>query len=268
MDNPNEAWRVPPELERRIPRRIRLDEFGIIHCVVAAACLSFGIYETAQVVNPELRRQAENDNLTRRLTAEGRGTEATVTHLYSGFGYVVSFDYTVDGRNYRRGSSISSKHWKSLGVGSPLAICYLPSDPSKASPAADPPNSQNNWGTALPLVGMILFFMLGFAAINLSVLFPKRRLLTRGQPVRGIVTRCKEGSNGRSSGYFLNYDFSLLDGSHCQGKAFRRYPDAEGSEVTVLYDRNQPQRNTLYPLGRCVWELAEPRVPRSLFTDT
>ena len=264
-DNASDVWRVPPELEQPLPRRIRLDEIGIIRCVIAAACLAFGIYETFQLVKPELRRQAENETLTRQLTAEGRETEGTVTQLYSAMGYVVFFEYTVGGRSYSRGALIASKHWQSLQVGSPLIIRYLPSDPSKASPADDPPNSQNNWGTALPLAGMIWFFMLGFAAINLSVLFPKRRLLARGQPVRGIVTRCKEGSNGRSSGYFLSYDFSLPDGSQCQGKAFRGYPEAEGSAVTVLYDRDQPRRNTLYPLGRCVWELADSQVPQSLF---
>lgn len=267
-DNSNRDWRVPPELDTRIPRRIRLNGIGIARCVIAAACLAFAVYETTQVMNPALRRQTENENLTRKLAAEGRDAEAIVTHLSSGLGYVAFFDYTVDGRNYHRGSLLSSEHWKSLAVGSPLAIRYLPSDPSKVSPAADPPNSQNNWGTASLLVGMVWFFMLWFAGMQLSVLFAKRRLLARGLPIRGIVTHCKEGTNGRSSGYFLNYDFSLPDGSLSQGKAFRRYPEVEGSDVTVLYDHSQPHRNTLYPPGRCVWELVEPRVPQSLLPDS
>jgi hypothetical protein len=254
-NDPNEVWRPPPELEQPLPRRVRLNGIGIAHCLVAVACLAFGVYEASQVINDELRRQAENESLTRQLAAEGQETVATVTHLYTALGHAVGFEYTIDGRQYKRGALISAEHWRSLHVGSPLTIRYMPSDPSKACPAADPPDSQNHWSTALPMAGMILFFMLSIAAGHLAALFPKRRLLARGQPVRGTVTRCRKGG-GR---YFLDYDFSLPDGRQCQGKAIRGQRGAEGSAVTVLYDRDQPRRNTIYPLGRCVWELAEPR---------
>ena len=95
---------------------------------------------------------------------------------------------------------------------------------------------------------MILLFMFGFAAVLLSNLLPQRRLLVRGNPAQGTVTRCKEGNQGRSSGYFLEFDFSLPEGSRCQGKVFRGEPMAEGATVTVIYDPNNPRRNALYPL--------------------
>lgn len=255
VNESDRAWSIPPELEQPLPRRLRLDSVGILHCVLGVACLAFGIYETPQIIKPELRRQAENESPTRQLNAEGRETEGTVTEMFSAMGPVIFFKYTVDGRNYGGGAPIASNHWRSLQIGSPLTVRYLPSDPSKSAPADDLPNSQNNWDIVLPLCGMMWFFMLSFAAINLSALFPKHRLLRRGRPARGIVTCCKEGSKYGNSGFFVDYDFPLPDGSLGHGKAFRRYEEEEGSAVTVLYDIHRPQRSILYPLSQTVWEI-------------
>ena len=50
-DNSNKVWRVPPELETRIPRQIRkLNGIGIARCVIAAGCLLFAVYETTQAI--------------------------------------------------------------------------------------------------------------------------------------------------------------------------------------------------------------------------
>jgi hypothetical protein len=163
-------------------------------------------------------------------------------------GYVVNYEYAVDDHSYSRGAFITPEHWQSLQVGSPLAIRYLPSDPAKSYPESDSPNSQTHWLMVLPLAGMALFFMLSFAAVQLSAVLPKRRLLAHGRAARGIVTRCKEGSRGRRSGYFLDYEFPLADGSECQGRKFSSDPLAEGSTVTVLYDPGQPRRNAPYPM--------------------
>lgn len=255
-NEPDQAWKIPPELDRPVPRRLRLDGLGVVHCLIAMGCLAAAGFGVRYIVGDELRRQAENETLTRKLATEGRETDATITDLRIAMGkHWVGFDYTIDGRDYKRGAPITLEHWQALEVGSPLAIRYLPSDPSKSSPVGDPPDSQNDWPTTLPLAGMLLFFMLSFAAIHLSILFPKRSLLKRGRPARGIVTCCKEGSKAGSTGFFVNYDFSLPDGSLCHGKAFRRYQEEEGSAVTVLYDIHRPQRSILYPLSQTVWEV-------------
>jgi hypothetical protein len=245
---PDEAWRIPPELEQPLPRRIRLNGTGIFNCVMAAVSLVFGLGLAGRVIHDELRREAESESLVRRLATEGRETQATVTKLFTGMGYVVNYKYTVDGRSHEGGAFISSEHWQSLQVGSALAVRYLPSDPAEAYPDSDPPNLQKHWSITLPLAGMILLFMFSFTAIYLSAPLPQRRLLARGSAARGTVARCKEGSKGRMSGYFLYYDFALPDGGQCQGKAFRREPMQEGSVVTVLYHPDRPRRNGLYPL--------------------
>lgn len=248
-DNTNESWSCPQELDRPLPRPVRLTGMGIYYCVMGLACIIAGVVLTAQLCIPELHRQAENDSLTRRLTAEGIETEATVTRLWTALGRDrVNYDYTVDGRDYHSGSYIASQHRQQLQVGSPLAIRYLPSDPTKTCPEADPPNSGNNWSIVLPMTCLPLGFMSLFAFVHLSAVWPLFRLLARGKPARGVVTRSKVGSRRRMSGYFLYYDFPLPYGGLCRGKDFSVQPVAEGSTVTVLYDPNKPLRNGLYPM--------------------
>ncbi|HEY2469304.1 MAG TPA: DUF3592 domain-containing protein [Terracidiphilus sp.] len=247
-DNSTEAWRISPELQQPIPRSVRLTGIGIVYCLSAVAFFLFGVGLSYRVVHDEFRRQATNASLARRLVTEGLETQATVTHLFTGMGYVVNYQYSVDGRSYERGAFIAEAHWQSLQAGSPLAIRYLPSDPGHAYPDGDPPSSQNHWSIVLPMSGMILLFMFGFAAIFISPVLSQRRLLTRGQAARGIVTRCKEGGKGRRSGYFLYYDFSMPDGSQHQGKTFSGSQLAQGSSVTLLYDPSRPRRNAIYPV--------------------
>ncbi len=240
---------MPVELEQPLPRRIRLSGMGIAYCVFAAASIIVGLGLAYRTVQSEFGREAANETLTRSLAAQGQEADATVTRLAKTLGHLVIYQYTVGGRSYSKGAFITAEHWQALQVGSPLAIRYLPSDPTQSFPEADSPNSQTHWLIVLPVAVIALFFMFSFAAIQLSAVLPMRRLLARGHSARGIVTRCKRGSQGRSSGYFLHYEFPVADGSQGQGKKFSGQPMAEGSVVTVLYDPDLPRRNTLYPMG-------------------
>jgi hypothetical protein len=247
-ENPNGVWRTPPELDQPLPRPVRLSGTGAVRCVIAAACIAFGVSMAFRAIRDELRREAENTALAHSLATDGHETEATVTRLSTTLGHLVGYSYTVDGHNYSRGAFITVEHWQSLQVGSPLAIRYLPSDPQKSYPESDSPDSQTHWLAVLPIAGMALFFMFSFAYLQLSPVQRGRRLLARGRPAQGVVTQCKAGSQGRSSGYFLYYDFRLPEGGQAQGKKFSGSQLAEGSAVTVLYDSNNPRRNALYPM--------------------
>jgi hypothetical protein len=247
-DDPNESSGCLQELDRPLPRPVRLRGIGITLCVFALAWIVFGVGNAAHLCIPELRRQAANDSLTRRLTAEGRETEATVARLSSGAGLnAVTYDYAIDGRSYEANALIASERWQSLQVGSPLAIRYLPSDPTQAYPEADPPNSRNDLPTFLLVLCFALGFPLFFAALCLSVLWRKRCLLAGGHAVHGVVTYCRaiQHSGGR---YVLYYSFPLPEGGMCQGRGHSRAQLAEGSIVTVLYDPNKPRRNAPYPM--------------------
>jgi len=239
---------MPPELEQPLPRRVRLSGMGIAYCVMGAASIVLGLSLAYRLVHSELRREADNESLTRSLAAEGRETQATVTRLSTTLGHVVGYQFTVDGQTYSKGAFITVQHWQALHVGSTVAIRYLPSDPAKSFPESDPPNSQTHWLVVVPASAFVMLLMFGFAYGQLSAVLPQRRLLAGGRPARAVITRCNAGSRGRSTGYFLHYDFSLPDGSKSQGKVFRSEPVTEGSSATALYDPDRPGRNTLYPL--------------------
>ena len=237
-ENQEDTWSFPQELEGPLPRRVRLEGTGIACCAFALAWIVFGVSMAARVCLPELRRQAANDSLTRRLMAEGRETEATVTLQWT-IGeehHYIGYDYTVDGRDYHGNAGMASEHWQPLQVGSHMAIRYLPSDPTKAYPDADLPNSQNYWYMASPLAGFVLIFPLLFAALGISAVWPKYRLLARGYTARGVVTRCN-GPYDRRPGrlaYYLHYEFPLPDGGRCQGSIPTGWQLEEGSSVPVL----------------------------------
>lgn len=245
--NPSEVWRTPPELDQPLPRRVRLTGTGTIRCVFAAVCIAFGVGIASHAVRDELRREAANAALARSLAADGRETEATVTRLSTSLGHLVGYDYIVDGRSFSRGAFITAEHWQSLQVGSPLAIRFLPSDPQKSYPESDSPTSETHWSMVLLLAGMALFFMFSFAYIQISPVLRGRRILASGRPARGVVTRCGV-SQGRGGGYVVNYDFSIPDGSQCQGRKHSDSQLAEGSVITVLYDPDNPRRNARYPM--------------------
>lgn len=247
-DNLNEAWKVPPELECALPRPVRLSGTGITRCVIGVACILVGVGLAARVVGDELRREAANNTLARRLADEGRETQATVARLWSSMGFNgVGYDYSVDGRSYNRGANIAKEHWQTLQIGSFLPIHYLPSDPTQSYPDADPPNSQKHWLLVLPIACFSLGIFSLFAYTQVAVVLRARRLLAAGRPARGVVTRCR-ASQGRSGGYVVNYDFSLPDGSQCQGRKHSDSPLAEGSVITVLYNPDNPRRSAGYPM--------------------
>jgi hypothetical protein len=247
-DNSNEAWTIPPELEQPLPRRVRLSFTGIAYCIMGAASIFIGLGLAYRLVHSELRREADNESLTRSLAAEGSETEATVTRLSTTVGHLVTYQYTVDGRSYSKGAFIATEHWQALKVGSALAIRYLPSDPAKSFPESDSPDSQTHWLVVVPASAFVLLLMFSFAYGQLSAVLPQRRLLADGRLARGVVTGCKRGSRGRRSGYFLSYAFSLADGTQCQGREFSGQPLAEKSPVAVLYDPDRPRRSAPYPM--------------------
>ncbi len=246
-DNVNQDWKMPAELEQPLPRRVRLNLTGIASCLIAIASITVGVGLTYRLVDAELRRETDNHSLALSLAADGRETQATVTRLATTLGHVVNYQFTINGQTYSKGAFISQEHWQALQVGSPVAILYLPSDPSKSFPKSDSPISQTHWLVILPAAGLILFIFFGFAYAQLSTVLPERRLLTRGRSAPGVVTRCNPGSRGRRSGYFVHYEFPLADGAKGQGRDFSSQPIAQNSTVTVLFDPDRPRRSTLYP---------------------
>jgi hypothetical protein len=172
-----EGWTPPAELERPLPRPVRLTGNGIALCV-AALLLATGGNEEAIWLAGHSRRQAAD---VRRILDDGRDIEGVVTRLWQTYGkgpqYHVAFHYFVNGLLYdARPADIGWQQWQNLQVGSPIPVRYLPSDPARNFPKGHPPYTVPLW---FPLMLIPVFSVV--SALLAIVVVRERRFLARGK---------------------------------------------------------------------------------------
>ena len=75
----------------------------------------------------------------------------------------------------------------------------------------------------------------------------QKRLLREGRPAPGLVTGYTHASHGKKG---IRYEFRLMSGALAKGKspATRHRLPAIGSTVCVVYDRDNPRSNSMYPV--------------------
>jgi len=237
-----DGWTAPAELNRSTPRSARRNASGIAVTVLAVLMAGGGIALGIGLWNDSQRDAAE----LRLLQAEGRDAQGTITRLWQTGGrgnrHMAAYRFSVEDRAYENEISIKMSHWNDLGPGSPIAIRYLPRDPRRNFPAADPPQPMPAWvamvaGIALAAFGAKLHFLVD----------RERRLLEDGHAAPGIVTANQRFGARRGSNNVVAYEFRIPEGTLCKGRADRR-PIPEGSIICVLYNPGNPRRNAPYPL--------------------
>ena len=245
---PHDDWTSPAELERPLPRPVRMTGMGILGVVLFLLFMAVPAF----MISMAIRDDARAASYLRQMAAEGRETDAAVTRLWISHGskgstsWHVAYEYDVDGRTYRSQNAIARSHWESLQARGRLPVSYAASDPSRVYPTADPPRR-----TSPLLWGFVVIFTGLFVALPLAGIvgvFRSRRLLAEGMPARGRVTSCKRVQSRNGVSYVIRYEFTAMDGTACQGKGSVRMYTPEGSSITVLYDPNLPRRNATYPM--------------------
>ena len=236
-----EGWKPSPELDRPRPRPVRLTSRGMAAWLISVFAVAGGVVLAVPLARESRLAEAE----ARRMLAEGRETEAVVTGLRYLRGYGASYQFTVDGREYRGSGGVTRPHWESLRVGSPVAVRYLASGPTRNYPSADPPHRIPLW---------FAFLMCGIAA-GTGVVLPlkvrrQRRLLAGGLPAPAVVTRYRSMYvNYGASQTWMYYEFAPPGGGPCTGRAEAAGKQPAGSVVCVLYDPANPSRSAPYPFG-------------------
>ena len=234
------GWIAPEGLDRARPRRVALTGGGKALLVLALA-LCIGSLPAAVLLGSIARRNAEERRL---MQEQGVETEGRITRLARGGGedrYRVSYGFTANGRTYERNRKVSARTWKSLKVGASLPVRYLPSNPEIHNPAGWSKNDMPMW--LPPLAGFSLA-MGGW--LCMLPIRSQRRLLGGGRVTPGVVTRHSKGKHG----YTISYEFSLMNGARRTGETGpRKDPPALGSTLPVLYDPEEPRKNTVYPLS-------------------
>jgi hypothetical protein len=175
-----------------------------------------------------------------RLAKAGQTITANVVNTSKHRGYLVQYEFRVDGQTYQGNSNLPSLQalanaHKSKG----LEVLYLPSDPT-INRAADE--------KILPL----LLFLLPLSFLALIVVIPLGQLradyvlATTGLRTTGIVVGILPGTKLSASVY---YDFLTARNDVTRGKSRLPAPYSfkvfSGSSVQVLYLPDHPKRNAL-----------------------
>jgi hypothetical protein len=191
-----------------------------------------------------LWQETHNTAFARRLAAEGVLTPGVIEEVgpYEGRyeTHRVRFRYAVDGKDYSRMRRVFGPASPGLQTGMDVTIRYLRSEPGQSWIAGrDEPVQTPAWD-ALAVVPVLIA-----CAVVLRGIGRQRSLLAEGAAVQGHLTNVRPTRNGRG---FVTYEFRTVDHAIHTGSAVGTTEDAAGMSVTVVYDRDNPERNARYPL--------------------
>jgi hypothetical protein len=109
------------------------------------------------------------------------------------------------------------------------------------------------WGAlAIDRRGTALAIGVAFVVLALGVIRLIRRqwsLLEYGRPAAAVVTAVTRKRSDHGAYWLVRFEWTLLSGAKRQGRYTHRKkrPPNPGALVTIVYDRDQPQRNRKYP---------------------
>lgn len=236
---------IPVELQRSTPREVALTAAGRIVAGLAFA-LAVGALVAFALLYAKAGRDAQRQ---REMLAQAAQTQATVTavRLTSGKNpeRVITYEFAAGNQSYGGTTRVRRNQLRTLAVGSPVAVGYVPARP------------QENWlvghePAPMPwaLVAVVPLGMLLGAAGLAYALRRERRLLAEGRPALARVTESKRIRYGHGSTNRVRYEFTLPSGGTRSGRYdTNRAAPAAGATIVVLYDPDEPRRQGRYPLS-------------------
>jgi hypothetical protein len=228
-----------------VPRDVRLTANGrtmiVLAIVFAAAAVA------AAIGLPVVRagQQAERDLAAREAVA----VDATITRVTLIKGEhprrVIAFRYAAADGVYENTLRLSQHDPRVLAVGDRLPISYLRSRPAQSWTAGDEPELLPLW--LLPVLP------LGPLSVAALIAWRVRRdcvLLAEGRFATARVISSKKISRSHHHAYRTSYEFTTLSGATVTGRTERGRPVAAvGGRVAIVYHRENPQWNAIYPLS-------------------
>jgi len=233
---------APRPLTLSRPRDVELTRAG--SALVAVAVLLFaGAVVMGVLLSGEARRQAGNQQA---LVEQGTTAGGEVTRLWTNGDdrRRVEYRFVVDGRAYSGRTRVSEARRRSLRVGSPLAVRYLPGNPSVHDLGGTP-----RGGMPVGLPFLISGILAATGGLCLFAIRRQRQLLTDGRLAPGIVTGHHKQKSSHGTHESMTFEFPLLSGAVAKGKAgASKASPAVGSVICVVYDPERPSRNRIYPM--------------------
>jgi len=225
---------IPSELTGPLPRRVCATRLGFWMATGTTLLLAFSLAGTLWFGDNAVQ-QMQNWEALRR---DGIEIVGMVTGKETGKSRMVYYAFTVNGISFTGKARVPEQVFESLQDSDPLPIRYVPANPAVNHPA--------DWESA-PLDSawfIAPFPLVLFAIIFLISLRMERRLVADGVPAVGVITKY---GHSYSSGYFANYEFRTEDGKVMTKRVGVPGPLEIGSNIRVLYLRQNPRRNQPYP---------------------
>lgn len=235
------SFAPPARVRYSRPRDVQLTAAGRA-LVVLAVLLMAAAVAAGLLMQREAARQAAN---RRALVETGVMTSGQVTRLWTSGDdrRRVAYGFVVDGRAYAGRAQVSAERRRTLQVGSPLAIRYVPDHPALHDLGGTPRE-----GMPWFLPAVVAGALAAWGALCLMAVGRQRRLLADGRLAPGIVTGHKEKKTQHGTHRSLTYDFMLPSGRVQSGKsATSKTPPAIGTALCIVYDPDHPRRYRIYP---------------------
>lgn len=234
---------APAPLTQSGPREVELTGGGLVLTTVGILLLVLAV-ATGVWLHLEGRRQAGN---RQALIDEGVTVTGDVTRLWANGDdrRRVAFRFVVDGHEYSGRARVSEARRRTLSVGSPLAVRYVPANPQLHDLGGTPRDTMPAW---VPFIVAPLVAVAGL--LCLVAIGRQRRLLTDGRVAPAIVTGHRTQRTSHGTHRSLTFEFPLLSGAVASGKsgASSKSP-AVGSVICVVYDPERPSRHRPYPMS-------------------
>jgi Protein of unknown function (DUF3592) len=237
---------IPPELQRAIPRDVTLSGSGKA-VMVLAFLLIFGGFALGAWLS-SLSRQQNAQYAAERADAVSTQARVTEVQRISGKGerWRVRYTFDVEGEIFDGATSMRRSDARAYQSGGVVRVMYVPSEPERNWVAGHEPK---------PLPGL-LATLIGITTVLIGLLLwwivqRQRRMLERWRTAIARVIEAKRYSTGKSAGVKVKFEFTTLEGTVQQGRTNTTIAaaPAQGSEVVVLYDNDNPKRTVLYPLA-------------------
>lgn len=225
---------VSSELAGPLPRRVFATRRGFWTVTGTAIVTTFALVATSWLG----KNAMQNFQNWEALRRDGSDTVGHVTRTHKGKHFTVYYSFTVNGTTVRGNAPAPKQFEQILENSSPLTIRYLPANPSVNQPADWEYGPSDSVWFILPLpilISGILFL------ISLRM---ERRLVAEGVPATAVITGSDYHSRG---GYTATYEFRTEDARVMSKRVGVPHRLEIGSNIWVLYLRQQPRRSQPYP---------------------
>jgi hypothetical protein len=238
---------LPLPLLRPTPRHVRPNGSGVFVLILSVTLILGGVWGGI-----EISRRAE---LSRRQLAlfasEGITTGAQVVRVQRRGGgndrrSTVHYRYVVGDREHSGATTVRRADHDRYVPGSQIGVRYLFSEPSTSWMEGYAPRRQPLWPAFVVPVPCVLS---AFA----MVLLVRRQsnLLAYGRPAIAVVTKVEKKRHDEGTVWRVHYEWTLLSGAKRKGRYDhgKKQPPMVGASIPMVYDRDQPARNSRYPFS-------------------